>query len=211
MSTDPQIVELRQKFLDSAKSDSVKADFRTLFSDDFCLWLRLTGWTYAPKEVDERTGREVPSAKPHRPYVLWPCQERAAVEILEAVGGGRDVVMRKSRDMGASWLLAAVSAWGWLFKGWQTLLVSRVEDGVDRPGDPDSLFWKVDYLLETQPPWLLPGDAVGVVEARVGYEAAHDVAEPGIWGDDRRTGEYGARGSWWTPDDGVVRRVCGDG
>lgn len=164
MSTDPQIVELRQKFLDSAKSDSVKSDFRTLFSEDFCLWLRLTGWTYAPKEVDERTGREVPSAKPHRPYVLWPCQERAAVEILEAVGGGRDVVMRKSRDMGASWLLAAVSVWGWLFRGWQTLLVSRVEDGVDRPGDPDSLFWKVDYLLETQPPWLLPGEVGGLLK-----------------------------------------------
>lgn len=164
MSTDPQIVELRQKFLDSATSDSVKADFRTLFSEDFCLWLRLTGWTYAPKEVDERTGREVPSAKPHRPYVLWPCQERAAREIIGAVGEGRDVVMRKSRDMGASWLLASVSVWGWLFKGWQTLLVSRVEDGVDRPGDPDSLFWKVDYLLETQPPWLLPGDAVGLLK-----------------------------------------------
>jgi hypothetical protein len=159
MSTDPQIAELRQKFLDSCRDESLRGDFRTLFADDFCLWLRLTGWTYAPKEVDLTTGREVPSAKPHRPYVLWECQERAALEILSAVGDGRDVVVRKSRDMGASWLLAALAAWGWMFKGWQTLLVSRVEDGVDRPGDPDSLFWKVDYLLECQPPWLLPMDA----------------------------------------------------
>lgn len=59
--------------------------------------------------------------------------------------------------MGASWLLAGVASWGWLFKGWQSLLVSRVEDGVDRPGDPDSLMWKVDFLLQCQPPWLLPG------------------------------------------------------
>lgn len=159
MGTDPSIVELRRRFLDSSRDDSVKSDFKALFADDFCLWLRLTGWTYAPKEVDPHTGREVPSAKPHRPYVLWDCQERAAREILSAVGDGRDVVVRKSRDMGASWLLASVAAWGWLFKGWQTLLVSRVEDGVDRPGDPDSLFWKVDYLVESQPPWLLPGDA----------------------------------------------------
>lgn len=158
MSTDPDIITLRQKFLDAASDENVRGDFRAAFADDFCLWLRMTGWTYAPKEVDSSTGRELPSVRPNRPFVLWDCQERAAREILDAVSGGRDVVVRKSRDMGASWLLAAVAAWGWLFKGWQTLLVSRVEDGVDRPGDPDSLLWKVDFLLETQPPWLLPGD-----------------------------------------------------
>jgi hypothetical protein len=159
MSTDPSIPEIRTRFLDACRSESVRGDFRSMFEEDFCTWLRLTGWTYAPKEVDPSSGREVPSLKPHRPYVLWECQERAAREILTAVSGGRDVVVRKSRDMGASWLLAAVSAWGWLFKGWQTLLVSRVEDGVDRPGDPDSLLWKVDYILEGQPDWLLPGRA----------------------------------------------------
>lgn len=151
-----EIARLRKKFLDATQDDAVKADFRSAFAEDICLWLRLTGWTYAPKEVDAGTGREIPSQKPNRPFVLWPCQERAVKEILDAVDNGRDVVVRKSRDMGASWLLAGVSAWGWLFKGWQALLVSRVEDGVDRPGDPDSLMWKVDFLLQSQPPWLLP-------------------------------------------------------
>lgn len=151
------LVSIRKRFLEQCDKDkSARADFSAAFAEDMCMWLRLTGWTYAPKEVDASTGREVPSQKPHRPYVLWPCQERAAKEILDAVSGGRDVVVRKSRDMGASWLLASVAAWGWLFKGWQTLLVSRVEDGVDRAGDPDSLFWKVDYLLQAQPSWLLP-------------------------------------------------------
>jgi hypothetical protein len=164
MSTDPSIVQLRQKFLDACVDDAVKGDFKTAFAQDICLWLRLTGWTYAPKEVDPSTGREVPSQKPNRPFVLWPCQEMAAQEIVDGVTNGRDVVIRKSRDMGASWLLAAVSAWGWLFKGWQTLLVSRVEDGVDRPGDPDSLLWKIDFLLECQPPWLLPGDAKSLLK-----------------------------------------------
>lgn len=153
------ITELRTKFLDATSSDKqVQADFIAAFSEDITLWLRLTGWTYAPKEVDSVTGRELPSTRPNRPYVLWPCQERAVSEIVEAIVQGRDVVVRKSRDMGASWLLASVASWGWLFKGWQTLLVSRVEDGVDRPGDPDSLLWKVDYLLQSQPPWLLPGN-----------------------------------------------------
>jgi len=151
------ITELRTKFLDATAHDErLRSDFRSAFSDDIVLWLRLTGWTFAPKEVDPKSGREIPSAKPHRPFVLWPCQERAVREIVCGIEDGRDVVIRKSRDMGASWLVTGVAAWGWLFRGWQSMLVSRVEDGVDKSGDSDSLFWKLDYILSAQPPWLLP-------------------------------------------------------
>lgn len=157
--------DARARFLArSANNEAVQADLRALFSEDFATWLRLTGWTYRVKQTDMLTGREVPSRVPNQPFVLWACQHRAAIEILSAVEEGRDVVVRKSRDMGASWLLAAIAAWGWLFKGWQTLLVSRVEDGVDKPSDPDSLFWKIDYLLESQPDWLLPAPASRVVK-----------------------------------------------
>lgn len=148
----------------STISEELRSDFRALFAEDFALWLRLTGWTYRVKETDPVSGREVPSRIPNHPFVLWPCQERASREIIAAVGDGRDVVVRKSRDMGASWLLGAIAVWGWMFKGWQTLLVSRVEDGVDKPSDPDSLFWKLDYLLDTQPPWLLPAPAERLVK-----------------------------------------------
>ena len=158
-------VRLRKRFLESTVSDvQAQSDFRIAFSEDFGLWLRLTGWTYRVKQTDPVTGRELPSEKSHHPFVLWPCQERAAGEILGAVKDGRDVVIRKSRDMGASWLMAAVAVWGWMFHGWQGLLVSRVEDGVDKPSDPDSLFWKLDYILETQPPWLLPAPAERLVK-----------------------------------------------
>ena len=47
-------------------------------------------------------------------------------------------------DMGASWLTVALTYWHWLFEsGSHMLLASRVEDLVDKTGDPDSLFWKV--------------------------------------------------------------------
>ena len=70
-----EITRLRKKFLDATGTDPIaQADFRAAFAEDICLWLRLTGWTYAPKEVDPTTGREVPSQKPNRPFVLWPCQ-----------------------------------------------------------------------------------------------------------------------------------------
>lgn len=152
---------LRLGFLDSTSPASpnflqAQADFRAAFAEDIGLWLRLTGWTYRVKAADPVTGRELPTEKSNHPFVLWPCQERAVSEIVGGIRDGRDVVIRKSRDMGASWLLAAVGVWGWMFHGWQALLVSRVEDGVDKPSDPDSLFWKVDYLVGSQPEWLLP-------------------------------------------------------
>ena len=151
------VIATRTRFLDlCAKDEKARGDFRALFSEDIVEWLRLTGWTFAPKEVDPVSGREVPSIRPHRPFVLWPCQEVAVRDMVSCVQEGRDVVVRKSRDMGASWLVCGVASWGWLFHGWQGLLVSRVEDGVDKSGDPDSLMWKVDYLLSAQPPWLLP-------------------------------------------------------
>ena len=36
------------------------------------------------------------------------------------------------------------------------LLVSRVQDYVDKPGNPKALFWKIDFLLNNFPPWLKP-------------------------------------------------------
>ena len=148
-----RIVALRQRVLASGASD--QAHLRSAFREDFALWCECCAWTYRVKEIDAQ-GRERPVITPHTPFVLWDCQRDAAGEIIAAVRDGRDVVVRKTRDMGASWLLCAVSVWGWMFHGWQSLLVSRVEDLVDRTGDPDSLFWKVDYLVTGQPEWLLP-------------------------------------------------------
>ena len=131
---------------------------RAAFASDFALWCESCAWTYRIKEI-ALDGRERPVEYPHTPFVLWPCQVEAADSIIECVREGRDVIVRKTRDMGASWLLSAVALWGWQFHAWQALMVSRVEDLVDRTGDPGSLYWKLDYLLASQPGWLLPAKA----------------------------------------------------
>lgn len=152
--TDPlAIVQFRQRILKATAEE--RPHLRAAFAADFAAWCDATAWTFRVKEVGD-DGRERPVRQPHVPFMLWPCQRRAAREVIEGIEAGRDVVIRKSRDMGASWLVSAIAVWGWMFKGWQSLLVSRVEDLVDRSGDPDSLFWKLDYLLESQPTWLLP-------------------------------------------------------
>ncbi len=148
------LMELRE-FILTAASVQERSDLEALFREDPAAWLALTAWTYRVKETGP-DGRERPAAVRDVPFVPWPVQVSSIRRIAACVRDGRDVVIRKSRDMGASWLVVGLAAWGWLFHGWQSLLVSRVEDNVDRTGDPDSLFWKVDYILASQPSWLLP-------------------------------------------------------
>lgn len=144
-----------RKFVVDGASESERRDLYALFKEDPATWLALTAWTYRIKETGA-DGRERPAEIRDVPFIPWPVQVGAVRRIAACVKDGRDVVIRKSRDMGASWLVVGLAAWGWLFHGWQSLLVSRVEDNVDRTGDPDSLFWKVDYILGSQPHWLLP-------------------------------------------------------
>lgn len=90
------------------------------------------------------------------PFILYPFQEDAIIELARALGV-EDVVCEKSRDMGASWICIAVIVWAWLFqKDLSFLLGSRVEAYVDDPGNPKSMFWKIDYILNNLPEWLLP-------------------------------------------------------
>ena len=151
-----RIYLLRSRVLRADQAE--QKDLRAVFAEDFAAWCECCAWTFRVKEIDQ-AGREKPVAHPHTPFILWDCQRQAAAEIIDSVKGGRDLVIRKTRDMGASWLCCAVALWGWQFHAWQSLLVSRVEDLVDKSGDPDCLMWKLDYLLSNQPAWLLPAPA----------------------------------------------------
>lgn len=90
------------------------------------------------------------------PFILYDFQEEAILKIILAIGK-TDLLIEKSRDMGASWLNVAALTWAWRFKKGQSFLfVSRVEDYVDKAGNPKALFWKADYLIDNSPKWLQP-------------------------------------------------------
>lgn len=127
--------------------------------DDFknAVWLRCSRdpvffvdsmcWTYSPKEYD---------TAPNRPFVLWDYQEDAVHKINAAIGKN-DLLIEKSRDMGASWLCLTVFVWRWMFFERQSFLMgSRKQELVDKSGDPKSLFWKIDYILDNLPTWMAP-------------------------------------------------------
>lgn len=91
-----------------------------------------------------------------KPMLLWPFQRDLVLSIMEHIEKGKDLIIEKSRKVGASWLVIGVVLHQWLFRDrFAALLGSRKEDLVDN-GHPDSLFGKLVFLLEHLPGWLLP-------------------------------------------------------
>jgi phage terminase large subunit len=114
---------------------------------DILFWLNTFCWTYDPRKGE--TKRLVP-------FLTWPFQDEAVLSLKESLGK-ECVLVEKSRDMGASWLILALFTHAWQFEGMGSYgLASSTEALVDAPHNPKSLFWKVDKLLECQPRWLVP-------------------------------------------------------
>ncbi len=107
-----------------------------------------------------------PRSKEVLPFITYDYQDKA-IEMLRGqitLAASKeiarcDVVIEKSRDMGATWICCTVLEHSWHFDdNFTALLLSRKEDLVDSSGsgDPKSLFAKVDFLHAHQPGWLLP-------------------------------------------------------
>lgn len=94
-------------------------------------------------------------------FVLFERQ----VQLLEAMkaclerddeGPKSDLVVPKSRDVGASWCMCGEALKEWLFDDDVKVgLMSYKEELVDSKS-PDALFWKIDYMLERLPDWMKP-------------------------------------------------------
>lgn len=126
-------------------SDADRSALRRMCSEDILFYINAFCWTYDPRLDDSCV-----------PFVTYPFQDETIME-LDASIGKRDICIKKSRDMGASWMLITLFEWRWHFRNGQSfLLVSRNEDYVDKPGNSKALFWKIDYIHKNQPGWLLP-------------------------------------------------------
>ena len=119
----------------------------TVIGDDGLPLLVHNCYTYAPKDHPDL---------PTRPFILWEFQERALRQINAAIGS-HDILIEKSRDLGASWLTLTAIFYRWMFFPRQSFLLgSRKEELVDKSGSPASLYWKLDFLMEHLPGWMAP-------------------------------------------------------
>lgn len=139
---------LRQKVVGDPR---LQRGLMGLCRDNPLFWLNVFGWTADPRKVDQKRGMPVSV-----PFVTYPFQDESFTMLCENLGF-RDMLIEKSRDMGASWLCLLAIGHGFLFTPLSSfLLVSRTEDLVDKRADPDSLFWKLDFMFEHLPAWMQP-------------------------------------------------------
>lgn len=116
-------------------------------SRDLLFFVNAFCWTYDPRKTEA----------PVLPFITYDFQDSALLDIEHSITGGRDLVLEKSRDMGASWMCLTVFYWRFLFRKYQSfMMVSRKADLVDKRGDPDSLFWKIDFITKHLPGWMIP-------------------------------------------------------
>jgi len=112
---------------------------------DILFYVNVFGWTYDPRS-------DVPAV----PFITYEFQDAALMKFQDVMGR-RDLVVEKTRDMGVSWLVLVAMEHAWHFLPRRSfLLVSRKEEYVDKPDDPRTLFWKLDFFHQCQPKWLLP-------------------------------------------------------
>lgn len=114
-------------------------------------WIEDYVFTYDPRV-------RPPKAKT-MPFLVFPKQEELIDFLMSAMKDNENGLVEKSRDMGATWLCAAMSVWLWLFEegsavGWG----SRKEDLVDEIGNPDSIFEKMRIIINHLPTWQKPAD-----------------------------------------------------
>jgi len=140
-------IEFRRQALDLAiKDPDAREELWMACSRDLLFYINVFGWTYDPRKSSGVL-----------PFITYQFQDDSMSQIRDCILEGRDLVIKKSRDMGASWMLLTVFEWFWHFKDGQSfLLVSRNEDYVDKTGNPKSLFWKIDFIHKHLPNWLLP-------------------------------------------------------
>lgn len=116
-------------------------------------WFNMFAWTLDPRELEGN--KEIP-------FLLYPYQEdliRDLVRMIEQTQGTLDrfnIIIKKSRDMGASWVIDLFFTWWWLFRNGSFTIGSRKEEEVDVIGDLDTHLAKIRWVLERLPDWMLP-------------------------------------------------------
>lgn len=94
---------------------------------------------------------------PAVPMITWPYQDEALLKIEWCVNNGKQFLVDKFRDAGASWMCLLVFHHQWLFHDHSLFLeVSRVENLVDEIGNAKALFSKHDFVNMHLPTWMLP-------------------------------------------------------
>ncbi len=152
----------------SAGNKAIQVALYTACSQSLEFWINSFVFTLRVFESG-KDGKQQQASSTHVPFCLWPVQQELVQELQLCIGTGKELLVDKSRDMGATWCHVATLLWFFLFRPDQSfLMISRKEDAVDQldgmarnypngsVADPGTLFGKLDYILSRLPEWMLP-------------------------------------------------------
>lgn len=113
---------------------------------DILFYINVFVWQYNPKQLEAEVG----------PFLTWASQSEAfSATIRRLFADQDDILWEKSRYQGATWMALILFDWCARFHRHKKFLcVSHSEQAVDRSGDPDSLFWKVEFIQKNMPKWM---------------------------------------------------------
>ncbi len=153
----------RERLLRKAENDvGLQKEMLQACKESALFWINAFVWTFHGKDIDARTFKEVPARHAHNPMITWEIQDELITTLETAILTGEDILIDKSRQMGASWICITIFDKMFLFRPDSILMeFSRVEDYVDKAGEPKSLFWKHDYIHQWLPEWMCPPGIVG--------------------------------------------------
>lgn len=142
-----QNIKYRAEILKSCELKPELADkVKVLCFKDILFWINIFCQTKDPRRKPDVL-----------PFLTYPFQDIHILELKNSIEQGNDLLIEKSRDMGASWMVLYVFTWFWLFhKGSDFRVGSRKEDFVDKLNDIDTLLEKVRFTLKHMPKFLLP-------------------------------------------------------
>ncbi len=177
-------LSFRAKVIESCMtSEDSRRSYWSMCARDILFYINTFGWTYDPRLAPSST---------IIPFITYDFQDVAIDESLEAVYNKHDLLTEKSRDQGASWLVAYRDEWFWHFSPFlfSALIGSRTEEYVDNPSEPKSLFWKIDFIHKNLPGWFLP-------ERKRVFKHLENLQTGSTIGGESTTGDF-ARGGRWT-------------
>lgn len=124
---------------------------------DILHWFDTWVWTYDPRLAGKIDAITRLPLNPFIRFKLWPKQREFVVWVCDRIAAGEPWVLEKSRDQGATYLMAAIFVWFWLFvPGFKATFGSADADLVDNLNDPDSIFEKMRIIYRRLPPWMMP-------------------------------------------------------
>lgn len=155
-------------------------------SDSLLFFISAFCQIYEPRRRFGLNNKELPKVIP---FIPWPHQAKA-IEVIDKEIGIKDVGVDKARGEGASWIGVATCVHRWVFHQLSAIgVVSKDEAMATDVSNPDSLFWKIEFVIKRLPNWMRPnyrhyksqGSFVNEDNGSVisGYACTGDVASGG--------------------------------